>query len=122
MKKFIVLMLLVFSVSFGCKEDEEPILICGTIDPVADLPWLNTLTDELNDSYFGVYYSISKTTYEGNDVFVLRNCCPNCNSVIPVFSCTGDQLGILSANAGINPAILDYAVVIWKGDLYACTS
>jgi hypothetical protein len=122
MKKFIVLMLLVFSVSFGCKEDEEPILICGTIDPVVDLPWLNTLTNELNDSYFGVYYSISKTTYEGNDVFVLRNCCPNCNSVIPVFSCTGDQLGILSANAGINPAILDNAVVIWKGDLYACTS
>jgi hypothetical protein len=121
-KKLLLSLLFLIVFSFGCKEDEDPTLICGTIDPVADLTWLNTLTNELNDSYFGVYYSISKTTYEGNDVFVLRNCCPNCNSVIPVYSCTGDQLGILSANAGINPAILDNAVVIWKGDLYACTS
>jgi hypothetical protein len=120
MKKITVPLLLVLAVSFGCKETEEPVLICGKIDPVADLPRLNTLTNELNDSYFGVYYSISETTYEGNDVFVLRNCCPNCNSVIPVYSCTGNQLGVLSANAGINPAILDHAVVIWKGDLYAC--
>jgi hypothetical protein len=122
MKKLLLSFLFLIVFTFGCKEDEEPALICGTTDPVADLPWLNTLTNELNDSYFGVYYSISKTTFEGNDVFVLRNCCPNCNSVIPVYSCTGDQLGILSANSGINPAIMDNAVVIWKGDLYACTS
>lgn len=122
MKKLMILILLIVSVSIACKEDEEPILICGTIDPVADLPWLTTLTKELNDSYFGVYISIAKTTYEGNDVFVLRNCCPNCNSVIPVYSCSGDQIGILSANTGINPSILDNAEVIWKGDLYVCTN
>jgi hypothetical protein len=117
-EKITVLLLLVLAVSFGCKETEKPVLICGMIDPVADLPWLNTLTNEFNDSYFGVYYSISKTTYEGNDAFTLRNCCPNCNSMIPVYSCTGDQLGILAANTGINPAILNHEVMIWKFDLY----
>jgi hypothetical protein len=38
--------------------------------------------------------------------------------MIPVYSCTGDQLGILAANTGINAAILDHEVMIWKFDLY----
>jgi len=122
MRRILLSMILLSAISFSCKEEEDPQLVCGKLDPVAELPWLNTLTNELNDSYFGVYYSISTSIYEGETVFILRNCCPNCNSVTPVYSCNGTQLGILSANAGINPAILDQAKIIWKGDLYVCTN
>ena len=122
MKNIFFSIVLVLTISFGCKEETEPILICDTLDPVADLPWLNIMTNELNDSYYGVYFAIATTEYEDQTVFILTNCCPNCNSLTPVFTCTGDQLGYLSADSGINPAILDDAQVIWKGDLYACGS
>ncbi len=122
MKKILLPLAILIAISFGCKEEEDPILICGTTDPIADLPWLNILTNELDDSYFGVYYSVAATTYDGNDVFVIRNCCPNCNSIIPVYSCSGDKLGVLSADAGINPAILDNAKIIWKGTGYTCSN
>jgi hypothetical protein len=121
-KKLLSSIFLIFIFCLGCKEEEAPELICGKSDPVADLPWLKTLTSELNASYFGVYYSIAKTTYKGQTVLVLRNCCPNCSTLIPVYSCSGEKLGVLSANSGINPAILDNAVIIWKGDFYACTN
>ncbi|MFC3881344.1 hypothetical protein ACFOSV_14215 [Algoriphagus namhaensis] len=108
---------LIFS---ACKEEEQPRLICGVTDPVASLDWLSLFTNEIDESYYGVYYYISHTQLDGQDVFVVQDCCPNCFNIPVVYACDGESLGFLSADAGINPAILDESTIIWKGTGFSC--
>ncbi len=122
MKNLTFLLLLSLVLSFGCKEDEEPALVCGTADPVANLPWLNTFAKELNDSYYGVYFYVTAGTYQDQQVFLIKNCCPNCNTITLVYACGGEVLGSLGRDGvGIDATEIKDEVIIWRGTGFACT-
>ncbi|MGW9684668.1 hypothetical protein [Flagellimonas sp. 2504JD1-5] len=54
------------------------------------------------------YQYVLKAKYNGKTIFVLGNCCPNCNSVIMAYDCSGDYLGYVdSTNGGRENAIDD---------------
>jgi len=122
MKKSLLSILVLILLSIGCKENEDPITYCGVENPSENLTWLSQLTNELDDSYFGVYFYVTAGTYQGQTVFLSKNCCPNCNSVALVYSCEGEFLGVLGrGGTGIEPTEVKDEVVIWRGTGMVCT-
>ncbi|WP_075351060.1 hypothetical protein [Algoriphagus marinus] len=122
MKKSLLSLFVLFFLITACKEEEEPITYCGVENPAESLTWLNTLTDELNDSYFGVYFYVTAGKYQNEEVFLIRNCCPNCNTIISVYACDGEVLGFLGRDgAGIDPTEIKDEVIIWRGTGFECT-
>jgi len=107
---------------FSCgDENPEPLLICGVSDPVLQLTWLNELTAELDESYFNQYFYVSSGKYQGEDVFIVKNCCPNCNSVESVYSCEGSVIGFLAFDGvSIDPSEISDEQVIWRGFNFQC--
>ena len=100
MKKFSYLMMLVFLVGFSCQEkSEEPVFeACGVKDPLNELAWLAERTAQNEPTELGSYFYITQAEYEKEIIFVMRNCCPFCNTVITVYNCEGTLLGIVSEN------------------------
>ncbi len=121
MKKSLLSLVILMIICFSCKEEEEPILYCGVVDPAQNLTWLNQLTNELDESYLGIYFYVSAAIYENNRVFLVENCCPFCNSVTLVYNCKGEILGALGKDgAGIEPTEVTDKVIVWRGTDFAC--
>lgn len=85
-----MLSLILFS---ACTEQEEPGIM---LDP--DLVWLNEKIQEMegHTHELSQYQFIKTGIYEGGRVFLFANCCPHCNTVVPVYNVDGELLGILS--------------------------
>jgi hypothetical protein len=68
---------------------------CMVQDPVTDLPWLKQTIqryEETKNTEMYRYLYIAQATFKGRTVFIFGNCCPNCNTVIPVNDCQGKFL------------------------------
>ncbi len=78
-----------------CKEDDspKPKNTCSVEDPVHDLPWLAAEVEEMQNSSLAEYWYITQAQYGAETVFIYGNCCPFCNTMTPVFNCSGEQLG-----------------------------
>lgn len=123
MKKLILPICFLLLTLSACKDEVDPILICGVISPAEELTWLNEIVEELNESYLGPYFYVTAGSYQGQSVFLIENCCPNCNSVVPVYNCEGESLGILGFDgAGIEPSSIKDKMVIWRGDGNLCSN
>jgi hypothetical protein len=95
---------LIFTLSiilFGsCFEDEagmasELVAPCGVYNPVENLEWLSNsiaqLEESRNSEMYPFYY-VSQALYNGRVVFIFGNCCPYCNTTVPVLDCGGEFL------------------------------
>ena len=119
MKNLFFLFAFLGLVTFSCSDDPVPIQACN-VDDVMDLPWLQELTAETEEFEIGMNYSyITMGTYDSQTVFVLQNCCPNCQSVFPVYDCSGNQLGLIGADGIVWDEISDRKV-IWKSSMNSC--
>ena len=67
---------------------------CMVNNPATDLPWLKAIISQYETSAVEMsqYLYITQATHEGHSVFIFGSCCPNCNTVIPVYDCHGDFL------------------------------
>ncbi|MHA7131385.1 hypothetical protein [Algoriphagus namhaensis] len=121
-KKILPLLVLLALASFSCgRENIDPILVCAAADPVLELDWLNTLTSELDDSVISTYYYITAAVYQNQEVFILKNCCPNCNAVELVYTCSGETIGFLARDGvSIDPSEISEETVIWRGFNFSC--
>lgn len=120
MKKAPLLLLFFLIILASCSEDPQPLQACNTDNVLVDLPWLAELVTELNKSDFGRKYSyISTGIYMGQTIFSLQNCCPFCNSVTPIYDCSGNNLGFLGSQ-GIESDEITNWKVIWKSTESTC--
>ena len=119
MKKLIYAFVFLGLLTFSCSDDSDPIRACN-VDNVLDLPWLEELIAETEEFEIGRDYSfITMGTYQSQTVFVLQNCCPNCNSTFPVFDCSGNPLGSIGPE-GVPFEEIANREVIWKSSNNSC--
>lgn len=107
---FILLYLMIFvsAFLFSCNEQEEP---------REDIAWLNLRIENMKqDQEFGKYSYVLSGTFEGVPVYIFGNCCPNCNSVTPVYDSEENLLGTIdySGGEGINPNSIQNVKVYWR--------
>lgn len=67
---------------------------CNAPDPIDDLAWLKAEVADLSNSDLAKkYWFITQATFRQKTVFIVRNCCPTCNTLpSPVYSCNGELL------------------------------
>lgn len=119
MKNYIYIFALLICFSFSCSEDSDPIQTCN-VDNVLNQPWLQELIAETEQFEIGREYTfISMGTYNSQTVFMLKNCCPFCNSVVPVYDCSGNTLGTIGSE-GISADEITDSEVIWKSSNNSC--
>ena len=106
MKFTIILSTTLFMFLMQC--DTAPIkTTCGVSNPAEELPWLKAKTDELKQSslYEAGQVYIWTTQFNGENYFIIDNCCPNCNSVLSIYTCDGEDV---SSNQTISDYIYSY--------------
>lgn len=121
MRPHIFLLVITIFLTFSCSEESQPNTSCSVENPIEDLDWLAAAIQTLSESGMSQYLYVTQARYGFVTVFIFGNCCPNCNSIIPVYSCSGDHIGNIGNGEGdIDFSILNNDVVIWKPDNSAC--
>jgi hypothetical protein len=123
MKKLSYLILAIFFVAFSCQEKpEEPVIeACGVKNPVKELTWLAEKTAQYEPTELGSYFYITQAEYNKESIFIMRNCCPYCNTAITAYNCEGTLLGVVSQNSEIDPGSILNEKVIWKPVNSSCS-
>ncbi|WP_139189590.1 MULTISPECIES: hypothetical protein [Rhodonellum] len=97
-----ILLLVMGLVLLSCRnEEEKPISACGVSNPASELPWLATKLAEMESGSLRELFYVAQTELNGQTLFIFGNCCAVCNSIIPVYNCEGEVLGLLGAQDGI---------------------
>ncbi|MDO5968438.1 hypothetical protein Q4Q35_01325 [Flavivirga aquimarina] len=114
-----------FFISFlSCKNDDDNFNnTCNVLNPVEDLSWLKEQIAELEteNSTFLKFMYFSQTKYDEQTVYVLRNCCPYCNTAILVYNCEGIHIGTIGNDDNdITPDILKNEIIIWEASNFEC--
>lgn len=93
---FFIILLTIVIISCSDKDDNFN-TICGVNDPTEELVWLKAeITIRKRDvSEDAKYQYISQADLDGETVFLYRNCDPKANTVIPVYDCEGELLGVV---------------------------
>ncbi|WP_026953940.1 hypothetical protein [Algoriphagus vanfongensis] len=87
----LLLPLLVICLLAGCKEDEQPDLICGVQNPAEEIAWVKELVQDMESSEFSREYSYLRSgVYDGETYLYVGNCCPNCYWVPVIYNCEGE--------------------------------
>lgn len=101
---------IVFLIS--CKSDEV-IPDCNFDNPLEGLAWLKEKTIELQNSTH--QQIINEANYKNQTVFVFSVCCSNCNTVVTVYDCQGNKLGLVgNQEDNISSNDLKNTKEIWK--------
>ncbi len=107
----------------SCSNDDDGLAIipaCGVSNPIIELAWLKTETENraANQTEFSQYDYITQGEFNGDTVFLYKNCNPLANSVVPVLNCEGTMIGILSLE--IPPEEILEETLIWKNQDSSC--
>ncbi|MGB3780800.1 MAG: hypothetical protein WA960_20725 [Tunicatimonas sp.] len=120
---FFLLLFLAISACENCDPDKAVGPTCSVENPVEELAWLQ---DEIQSrgqirSSYEQYFYISQAKYKGETVFIYDGCCPNCNTIVRVFNCSGEQIGLISPSAeDIDRNLLTEVSVLWQPENFAC--
>jgi len=90
MKKAIIASIFLSFIS--CENDnlDLPIIAaCDVNNPIDELSWLKKQVSEIenNEGEIAKYFFIEIANYKNETVFIANNCCPICNTVVPIFDC-----------------------------------
>ena len=108
--KYSKLIITLFSLLIiSCKEDVD----CDNLD------WMDDKVKEIEMSELSQYFYITQAEYKNMEVYIFRNCCPFCDTVISVSNCAGESIGYL--NSDIDSGKLRNEYVIWRPDTFSCT-
>ncbi len=108
----------------GCNNDDDE-TDCLFNNPIQDLSWLNEKITEIENTsgdllkYQFIDQAICRESlfHKGKTIFVFNDCCPNCNTVVSVYSCDGEFIGLIGATDGfINPNRIIDSKSIWFPD------
>jgi len=123
-KRLSYLIMLIFLAGFSCQEEaEEPTSeACGVQNPIKELTWLAERTASYEPSELGSYFYITQAEYIGEPIFIMRNCCPYCNTVITAYNCEGTLLGVVGQGSEIDASLILNEKTIWKPANSPCFS
>ena len=95
---------------------------CSFENPVQDLPWLKTETDfrTANPNEESQYCYITQAEFNGNPVFIYRDCNPFVNKIDPVLNCFGEFLGFIGGE-GVDFSSLSNERLIWSPTDFSCS-
>lgn len=113
---------LLFAILSCSSDDSLPIIAaCDVDNPIEDLAWLQSRVQVLrdNETEESQFFFVSQATFQGETVFIFDNCCPFCNTVAPVFNCSGEQLGLL--NNEVPQDELTGLQIVYRPNDFACT-
>jgi len=121
MKKAIIASIFLSFIS--CENDnlDLPIIAaCDVNNPIDELSWLKKQVSEIenNEGEIAKYFFIEIANYKNETVFIANNCCPICNTVVPIFDCEGQSLGLLGSDILLNE--LSNTRIIFKGEDFSC--
>lgn len=121
MKK-IFLLVLIFIFGISCENNDELTNTCIVSKPLEDLSWLQEKVMELedSDSELKIYFYVSQAIYNEETVFIFPNCCPVCNTLVPVYNCEGELLGYIGDD-NFDSSLLENDITIWKPQNFACS-
>lgn len=88
--KLILFLLVLF---IGCQQQDEPTTDCDG-SSLSEKTWFQDLIGN-RDDFTDFYRWVMLGNYIGKRVVILGNCCPQCNSVVVVYDCEGNSLGLL---------------------------
>ncbi|MEP3207727.1 MAG: hypothetical protein ABJN95_00970 [Maribacter sp.] len=117
----ILFALTVVILTFGCSDnDDEFDSSCGVVNPTRQLEWLKAEINDLqsNQSDISKYFYVSQALYNSETVFLFNNCCPFCNTVVPIYNCAGTQLGTL--NNEISEGDILNNKIVYQPDNFQC--
>lgn len=122
MKKISYLIMLVFFAGFSCQEKaEEPTFeACGVQNPVKELTWLVERTASFQPTEIDGFFYITQGEYLEETIFMIRNCCPYCNTVVVAYDCEGSELGVVGQGSEIDPSLILNEKTIWKPENSSC--
>jgi hypothetical protein len=125
MKRLLLFASLIFLTAFSCDKEEycEPLAdTCSVANPVKGLPWLQAEVQlrEQNNSDISQYLYIMQAKYNQETVFIYGNCCPMCDTNVPVLNCEGEVLFYLGQDSTRDKKISNQKI-IWKGKDFSCT-
>ena len=121
MKKTVLALTLLLTM-LSCKDDDDKLSnSCQVSNPIEDLDWLKEKIEELaqTDSELQKYFYVSQNTYMGKTVFIFPNCCPTCNTAVPVYDCEGNSIGFVG-DGTISINILNNDTIIWNPENFSC--
>lgn len=75
---------------------EKSASLCGGNDPINELSWLKEEISKL--SALNQCYSISRSTYNKQTVFIISNCEAHINSMPVLYNCNGNMLNLSDAD------------------------
>lgn len=121
MKKAIIVSIILSFLS--CENDslDLPIIAaCDVNNPIEELTWLKNQISEIenNEGEISKYFFIEIADYNNQTVFIANNCCPICNTVVPIFDCEGQSLGLLGSDILSNE--LSNTRIIFKREDFSC--
>ena len=116
MRKSIALLVFVSLFIFSCQEETT---VCNI--PEGSIPgWMSEIITELEPTAAYSYSYIVSGRYEGQEVFILKNCCPFCGSVYPVYTCDGASLGTLGNEVNAND--IEDEKFFWAPEAVQCSN
>ncbi len=122
MRQIIILSILIFFIILSCNNNDDGLNnTCNVANPIEDFTWLKEKILDIEQSSQVDEFYISQATYKGETVFIVGNCCANCNTIFPVYNCKGERINILGCSeAFINFSILNRDTVIWSSKNFIC--
>ena len=114
MKNYLLPLLLSIMLFSGCNEDKG---ICNLPEDAQPI-WVQDLIADLEGGAAYTYSFMMTGTYEGQQVFILKNCCPFCASAFPVFTCDGTEIGTIGSE--INPNDIKDEEFYWAPPAVQC--
>lgn len=108
----------------SCNSDNAAVQsknFCSADDPIEDLDWLRAEVAERTENMdaSSKYYYISQAITREGTVFIYGNCDPVANTVLPVFNCSGENIGFIG-DGNFTDEALTSAKIIWKPEDFAC--
>ena len=103
----------------SCHDDSDLHTTCSVKDPTRDLEWLASKIEVMKASTMSEYLYISQAEYKDKTVFIYGNCCPYCDTVVPVYNCSGEHIGDIG-DESFDPSLLEHDHVIWQSENSEC--
>ena len=121
MHKTIKIFLLIIGLAFSCEEGKDCCTHpCDVNNPAENLPWLKAEIDSWKSTgELYKYFYVEQGNYFGQPVFIMKDCCPFCNTITPVLDCKGEVLWYAYSEPDKTALITDLKI-IWKSDDLQC--
>lgn len=117
MKKGLLFLNLIGICFASCKEEVDPILICGSSNPTDEITIIKEMVENIKSSEFEKQNNYVRSgTYKGVRYIYVGSCCATCYWVPEFYKCDGEKV----ENADFSIVDLEDKVLIYAHETNTC--